>query len=164
MIRIYQDRIEQSEDACLSRIHSDDVDLDIFGLERRWQGNRSNISCIPAGVYTLVPWASPKFGNVLAYVGGTVSPYQDDVPEHAGRWGCLVHPANYWKDLEGCTAPGMDRGWSSDNLCVWKSRDAMEALLDALSPRRREMGMKTTPMSAVSAYPATAIIHVRWAI
>ena len=132
MITLYQDRFRTSENATLSRLWSEDIDLDIFTLERRWLHNRSDISCFPSGVYALVPWQSPKFGNVLAYVGGSVTPHQYDAPEYAARWGCLMHGANYWTQLNGCVAPGMSHGEKDGDLCVWNSRDALKLTMDEL--------------------------------
>lgn len=110
----------------MSAIHSPDVaDLEIFGLERAWLADRSNVSCIPAGVYSLIPWESPAHGAVWAFVGGSVTPFKDDVPTRAGRWGCLIHPANYPRQLNGCLAPGMRRGEQDGELAVWSSRDAL---------------------------------------
>ena len=125
MKRIYIERDAASENAILSSISSpDEPGLRLSGLERGWRHNRSNISCIPDGVYALLPWTSPKYGEVYTFCGGTVTPVQEDVPNHAGRWGNLIHPANYWNQLEGCLALGMTRGENDGDLCVWSSKQA----------------------------------------
>jgi len=127
MKRVFFKRIEQSANAILSTISSPDVpELSLFALERQWNHNRSDISCIPAGVYGLLPWKSAGHGEVYTFVGGTVTPIQADSPAHAGRWGNHMHPANYWHHLLGCVAPGMRRGEKDGDLCVWSSKDALE--------------------------------------
>jgi hypothetical protein len=146
MKRIYVDRFRQSDNATLSKISSpDDDDLTLYGLERRWLHNRSDVSCIPAGVYCLVPWTSPAHGDVWALVGGTVTPFVDDCPADAGRWGNLFHSANYWSQLQGCLAPGLDEGSKDGECCVWSSRKAMTRLRGFLGDE-------------------SAVVYVRWKI
>ena len=65
-------------------------------LERGWRNNENNVSCIPEGTYTLKKERSPKFKRMLWEIYG--------VP---GRSECKFHAANYWKDLNGCIAPGI---------------------------------------------------------
>ncbi len=62
-------------------------------IERPWLQNKVNISCIPAGTYTISPVVSPKFGNT----------YQ--VEDVAGRTHILIHKANKASELHGCIAP-----------------------------------------------------------
>jgi len=134
MKRLYIDRIDNSASATLSRIWSPDALFKLFGLERRWLHNRSNVSCIPPGVYAIVEWKSPHFGDVWTFVGGTVTPFATDVPRNAGRHNNHIHGGNYWTDLEGCLAPGLRRGVKDGELCVWSSQDALTVLKDALGP------------------------------
>jgi hypothetical protein len=150
MKRLFVDRYRESQNATLSKIWSpDDGELELYGLERKWLHNRSDVSCVPDGAYALVPWESPNHGSVWALVGGTVTPFKDDCPNDAGRWGNLFHSANYWHQLNGCLAPGMSSGYGSEGqieneLCVWNSRDAMKRL-------REFMGRE-----------GTAVVYIRW--
>ena len=133
MKRVFFDRTQASKNAVISNVYSPDVkDLKLFGLERSWVHNRSNISCIPTGVYTLLPWDSPRYGHVWAFCGGTVTPFSNDSPSYAGRWGCLIHPANYWNQLEGCLALGQNTGEKNNDLCVWSSRKACDDFQELL--------------------------------
>jgi len=134
MKRLYIDRIDESASATISKLWSPDADFKLFGLERAWRLNKANSSCFPEGIYTLVEWESPNWGTVWAFVGGTVSPIRGDVPKLGARWGCLIHPANYFHQIEGCLAPGMRRGLKDGELCVWSSRDALKVLQEALGP------------------------------
>jgi len=73
-----------------------------FSLERPWKQNIKCISCIPKGSY-LVKWTfSPKF---MRYTYRVM-----DVP---GRDGILIHPGNYFFDVEGCILLG--QGYSDLN-------------------------------------------------
>lgn len=64
-------------------------------LERGWQKNQQNISCIPAGTYRVVLEWSNRFKMDLWEI--------KDVPN---RSECKFHAANYWQQLNGCIAPG----------------------------------------------------------
>lgn len=67
-------------------------------LELPWRNNAPNVSCIPTGLYVLVPrftW----FGSVKH--GPTYE--VDSVP---GRSQILVHPGNVDEDSEGCILVG----------------------------------------------------------
>lgn len=64
-------------------------------IERGWQDNKSNVSCIPEGTYPIKLDYSPKFKTMLWEIYG--------VP---GRAECKIHQANYWFQLNGCIAPG----------------------------------------------------------
>lgn len=133
MKRVYIERDAISDNAVVSTVSSpDEPEINLHGLERSWLHNRSNISCIPDGVYALLPWTSPKYGEVFSFCGGSVTPFSEDVPDHAGRWGNLIHPANYWNQLQGCLALGMKRGEKDGDLCVWSSKQACGIFRDVM--------------------------------
>ena len=76
-------------------------------LELPWLDNQRQVSCIPEGVYDVVPRTSPKYGNHLHVTGVD------------GRSLILIHPANYVgsknpktgsSDLRGCIAVGSKFG------------------------------------------------------
>lgn len=101
--------------ATYSNLQVIDYNLDILfqckTLERPWKNNEKNVSCIPAngvrfvnfdGVsyqapvhYKMVWEYSPKFKMFLWELYGVQF-----------RSECKIHPANFYKDLEGCIAPG----------------------------------------------------------
>ena len=78
----------------------------IHVMEPPWRDNRRNRSCIPAGLYEVVPHISPKFGRCLLVT---------DVPD---RSHILFHAGNVGGDVEldwhthtaGCLLPGLRRG------------------------------------------------------
>ena len=63
-------------------------------VERPWENNKPEISCIPKGEYTLKRVNSPRFGDTFEVTG---------VP---GRSHILFHKANVYTDLKGCIGLG----------------------------------------------------------
>jgi len=73
-----------------------------YTIERPWEDNKSNISCIPNGKYTVRSYKSVKFGPSWILNGGTVDRFDNN---NGQRWGILIHPANKPSQLAGCIAP-----------------------------------------------------------
>jgi len=65
-------------------------------LEPPWRNNQPQISCIPAGVYTLKPFESPTFGACLS------------VDPVSGRDLIRMHGGNFFVNTKGCILPGKD--------------------------------------------------------
>lgn len=84
-----------------------------FTLELPWKNNQRQISCIPKGIYKVVPRFSPKYKNHFHIL---------DVPN---RTFILIHVGNYPKDSLGCVLFGTN--YSTD--MVGNSRAAMQTLL-----------------------------------
>ena len=78
-------------------VKHEDGSVDYVGktLERGWRDNKSRVSCVPAGVYSLKLEHSPRFRKKLWELYG--------VPN---RSECKFHAANYWRQLNGCIALG----------------------------------------------------------
>jgi hypothetical protein len=72
-----------------------DVVYQAASLELPWKANLRNISCIPAGSYSVTKVNSPKFG------AGTFS-----VNNVKGRSNILIHPGNFTRDIGGCILLG----------------------------------------------------------
>lgn len=100
-------------------------------------------SCVPAGTYTLVPHTSARLkeedGKTPLRTWALVNPAlgithaeADAIPGGIGyphRSECLIHPANYANQLEGCIAPGQRRAPAEAGThMVTKSRDTFEAI------------------------------------
>ena len=101
------------------------------GIERPWKNNEDDTSCIPDGDYQLVPHKG-KYGRVWAFVGETVSHYEE--PGKA-RFACLIHNANWADQLEGCLAIG--RGVNPNTprgRMVLNSLQAVTALRKIMPP------------------------------
>ena len=92
----------------------------LYTGEPPWRDNKPNISCIPAGVYTVFLHISKKYGNVFVVSG---------VP---GRSYILFHEGNSFGDRErgyrtntqGCILLGCKRGRLFNQQAVLDSRTA----------------------------------------
>lgn len=87
-------------------------------VERQWLGNKPYESCIPEGVYDVIPYSSAKYPDVWEL---------QDVP---GRSKILIHVANYPREVEGCIGLGM--GFYNDPMGVSKSRDAIQSFREIM--------------------------------
>lgn len=67
----------------------------IFTLERAWQDNKNDVSCIPTGCYKVVPFSSLEHPNVFKLL---------EVPD---RDGVLIHVGNYTSNTKGCILVGL---------------------------------------------------------
>lgn len=92
---------------------------DWHSLELPWLDNQKNISCIPKGIYKAKKHVSPRFGNSL---------WIQDVPN---RSEILIHLANYFSDLRGCIAIGVDlKDLNNDgHIDLVQSRKAINLLM-----------------------------------
>lgn len=103
-------------------------DFHCFTIELPWRQNKIGRSCIPAGSYLCTWRYSQRHG--LCY-------HLEDVP---GRTDVEIHSANFAGDssmgmkvqLLGCIAPGRHIGILEGQRAMLHSKDALEALEDAL--------------------------------
>ncbi len=98
-------------------------------VEREWDNNKRNKSCVPIGTYDLLPHVSPKYGNCYALscpeLGVTVQ-------GNSQRTHCLIHSANLPEQLEGCLAPGISFGVVNGKWAVVNSKTALTRLMALL--------------------------------
>ena len=92
-------------------------------LERGWNDNKSNISCIPIGDYKAVFEYSNKFKTSLWEL--------KNVPN---RSECKFHASNYWHQLNGCIALGLQvLDINNDNFTdITKSKPTMDVFHEIL--------------------------------
>lgn len=132
--RYWQDK-NQSLSTCLIL---NEENMPIFSsiiLERGWRDNESNVSCIPSGMYELEFEESHRFKQKLWEVKGV-----------EGRSECKFHSANFWKDLNGCLAPGR-RPRDIDNdgyIDVTSSKDTLKDFHDVLKGHDKAVLIITT--------------------
>lgn len=105
-----------------------------YTVEREWNNNAPNVSCIPGGVYLVRRHQSPKFGDCFSLenkaLGVTVfGPSQ--------RTHCLIHAANWPSQLSGCIAPGTTL--HSSRWGVGNSKTALNALKKRLGNSEWQM-------------------------
>lgn len=89
-------------------------------VERDWCNNRPNVSCVPAGLFTLRRHHSPSKGACFALEAPSLGV---TLAGPSQRTHCLVHIANWPQQLEGCIAPGL-----AFHPTRWGVRDSEPAL------------------------------------
>lgn len=106
---------------------------EFYTVEKQWRDNKSRISCIPEGTYTLERHNSRKFGRTFALVNHELGVYHYPDP-NATRAAILIHAANKASELQGCIAPGMGlvRDDDGDPIYITESRKALEEVLAIL--------------------------------
>lgn len=88
-----------------------------FTIERPWQDNEPNVSCIPDGSYECLPFSGKRFKNVVQVM---------NVPD---RSYILFHGANRPSDVQGCIGPGVSFGFEGVTPRVNSSQAALRSLL-----------------------------------
>jgi len=91
-------RLEYEDKQTLGECAITENGKDLFlakSLERADNNNQKGVSCYPSGEYLCVLESSPRFDCDLWEVKG--------VPN---RSECKFHSANFWRQLNGCTALG----------------------------------------------------------
>ena len=79
-----------------------------YSVEKPWENNIPEISCVPSGEYSLIPHDSNKYGMVLCLVNKEkkVTHFKES---DSKRYACLIHVANYERDVIGCIGLGDKR-------------------------------------------------------
>lgn len=93
MIQAVLARYKCDDQGTIGKLIAPEADLALYVMELPERGNRTGMSRIPAGMYTCVPYNSPKFGRVWK------------VLNVRGRSAVLIHKGN----LAGDTS----RGWKT---------------------------------------------------
>lgn len=101
----------------------------LAGLERPWNENQANISCIPEGLYLGVLEASPIVERLSKGVYKKGWKLQSVV----GRSHIVTHVGNTIRDTQGCLLVGMRRGSVLGQMGVLESRKAFEVFMGALA-------------------------------
>jgi hypothetical protein len=105
-----------------------DIIFEGVTLELPFRANIKNISCIPTGLYRVIPRTSEKHG--LHYI----------IKDVLGRKLILIHTANYYTQLRGCIAIGSNfYDINADGeFDITNSRRSLKTLL-AAAPRGFEL-------------------------
>ena len=108
-------------------------------MEPPWRGNRRNRSCIPAGLYEVVPHLSPRHRRCLLV---TQVPGRSHILFHAGNLGGDVE-RGWHTHTRGCLLPGLLRGRMAAGgrrqAAVLASRTALRRLMDWAAGRSFEL-------------------------
>ncbi len=110
------------------------VQPDIYTIELPWINNQHDISCIPAGSYTLIPHNTKTKPNCWELQNVT---NRSDVLIHSGNFASIVklQGSNHTSDTLGCILIGF--GIEENVPMVTRSKEAMDYL-------RTTIGIKTT--------------------
>lgn len=96
-------------DMACTGLWSFDLCADTFySIELPWRNNEPNTSCVPAGIYSLIPYLSPKHGATWCLHNPALGIYGTDPVPHGGRDHCEIHSANFAEQLLGCIALGLE--------------------------------------------------------
>lgn len=122
-------RMASTDEGTPGVIVSHDGLLRLFSLELPWRDNRTQLSCIPIGLYRCLPFNSPHLGQVYS------------VESVARRTSIRIHSANYAgdttrgyrSDLLGCIAPCLRHGRDKRQLMGLDSKIAMARLKNFLN-------------------------------
>lgn len=98
-VEIVRDWSDKNQTTGTCNVYNDSGRLifSALSLERGSRDNKRNVSCIPYGEYPLVLEWSNRFQSDLWEI--------KNVPN---RSECKFHSANYWYQLNGCIALGLD--------------------------------------------------------
>jgi hypothetical protein len=80
----------------------------VWTVEREWADNQPSKSCLPVGVYDLLPYSTEKYPNTYALQNKGLQVWAYWSAE-ARRFACVLHSANFPFQLEGCVSTGRDR-------------------------------------------------------
>jgi hypothetical protein len=118
-------------------------------IERPWienpagVGGMPRLSCVPAGVYTVIPHHSTNFPNTYALVNHQLGVYYQpgDIPagQKWGRSAILMHVGNRVRDVIGCIAVGKEHGELQGEPAVLRSTLAMRELDQILKRQRHTL-------------------------
>lgn len=101
-------------------------------IERPWLDNKTNVSCIPEGAYSL----SLRQSSVVNRTSGGEFTSGWEVRDVAGRTYIMLHPGNWAKDTNGCILPGDSLASHPEHgLMVTNSRKTFRNLMGKLEAK-----------------------------
>jgi len=126
-MRISIQRLKESnQEETVSKVYIND-EFYCYGIEQPWADNKPYESCIPAGSYMLLPFQSSKYGSTYHFHNPHlgVTKFKDTSSSYLGhnRYACLIHSANWARQLQGCLGLGMELVKGKDEYMVTRSRD-----------------------------------------
>jgi hypothetical protein len=99
-------------------------------MEKKWDDNKPNVSCIPAGHYQLNPTLSPKFGSTYCLESESLGV---SLSGDTRRTHILIHKANKASELQGCIAPASGFGVLGGEWAGVNSAKAYDTLMATLA-------------------------------
>lgn len=138
-IVLRRETTQSSKDCTLGLLFVNDLTL--CTIERPWiesplsKGGTKGISCVPPGLYRLVPHDTEAHPETWALVNPAlgVVHQQHESENRYDRAAVLIHAANTADELRGCLAPGLRTAMTPDGrYMVASSRQAMKLIRNRL--------------------------------
>jgi len=98
----------------------------LYTVEQEWKNNEKYVSCVPEGIYTMVPHAGKGPWAIVSEPLG-VTHWEEPTSR---RFSCLIHSANRASELQGCIAPGRFLGVVGDQWAVTHSAQAIRRMIE----------------------------------
>jgi len=111
-----------------------------FSMELPWRDNRKNISCIPAGIYTVQLRVSPRYGRVYWVIE---VPDRSYILIHSGNWGGDVSKG-LKTHTNGCILLGKYRGYLQGQRAVLCSRPTITRFLNLMQSKHFRLNVLNT--------------------
>ena len=105
-------------------------------MEKPYLDNQKDISCVPPGLYDLLPRKSPTQGNTYYLSNPKLNVSLND---QAGRTYIQIHVANRASQLKGCIAPGTGFGHYAGEWAVYFSAIAKVKLMRLLNGDKHKL-------------------------
>lgn len=102
----------------------------VVGDDPGEDGGEPGKSCVPEGIYQLVPHNTPTHPFTFALVNEELDVVH--FPTQGKRDSVLVHTANWARQLKGCIAPGLHRIQDSHEWMVMYSKAALKEIMNAV--------------------------------
>lgn len=108
-------------------------------LELPWKNNQHGISCIPAGIYTFVPFNSPEKGWIWKALN---VPNRSDIEMHVANFACdcVLDGVQKHSELLGCIGIGF--GIDLTVPMLLQSRNAVNYLLRVIPGKSFELEIR----------------------
>lgn len=113
-------RFRSDENGTFGNLSDDTGNQYCYTVELPWCDNKTDVSCIPEGVYQVEAYQSPKHGDVWKIMGT------------APRQNIEIHPANDIADLLGCIGVGDSLGNVNGLPAVLNSQKTFSMLKSTL--------------------------------
>ncbi len=120
-------------------------------LERPWiggiPGGMPFESCVPDGMYELIPHIRPNGDKVFALRNPDLAVFytKQERGDRAGRYLILIHSANWVEQVVGCIAPGLVRTIAENKRMVRSSRAAMRKIMAYKYASLRDLSLLIEP-------------------
>ncbi len=139
------------------------TDVKLATIEQPWvpnpngeKGGKPFQSCVPDGMYKLLPWKRPSGAEVYLMLNPDLGVHKLPADHEAGngRDLCLIHLANFVTDIAGCVGPGLKRTLLKNRKTAQVER-AVSSSGAAMGVLRRTLGREETHILSIESATGT---------